>query len=322
MANHDEVCAALCLLTRIAWEDGLPSVMTRLMVHRMKEAGALHGFEALSVPGIASDLLERARVLLSRAESVRKAMDVYRAQGYVILTPQDESWPKRLERLPVSQRPHVLFAMGNMSLLGSKTAALAGSREIQPYTASLARRAGQLMAAEGVVMVSGGARGVDTSAHMGLFELGGRLILVPAKPVHQLLARKELVCALEEGRLLVLCDALPDEPFSSSKALARNHTIYALGEAALVVAARDGVGGSWRGATDCLRGGYTPLFAAKGTSPDMLGNAVLHRLGAGQVDLLKPLAGQLFAPAAKQMGLFSETDDMNRIGEGSHADQA
>ncbi|MBR5302163.1 MAG: DNA-processing protein DprA [Clostridia bacterium] len=265
------------------------------MVYRLREEGALTGCAVRDVSSVDSSMIERARALLSRADDVACAIEAYRRQGYVILTQQDECWPKRLNRLPTGQRPHVLFAKGNLSLLSGRKVAVAGSRDILPHTASMARRAGQALAAEGLIMVSGGARGVDTAAHSGTLELGGNLILVPAKPVQQLTACPEIEKALQDDRLLILCDAPPDERFSAPKAIARNHTIYALGEAALVIASRDGVGGSWHGATDCLRGGYTPLYVAEGSNDDMLGNAALHRLGAGQIDLLKPLRSQLFA---------------------------
>ncbi len=303
--QDDDACAALCLLTRIAWDEALPSVMTRLMVHRLQLVGALQGCEVREVPHVDSVALARARELLSRADDVARAMEAYREQGYAILTKQDECWPKRLNRLPAAQRPHFLFARGNLSLLSNCCAvAVAGSRSIQPYTDSLARRAGQALAAEGLTMVCGGARGVDTAAQRGLLELGGKLILVPAKAVRQLTASPELAQALSEDRLLILCDAPPDEHFSAQKAIARNHTIYALGEAALVVASRNGIGGSWHGATDCLRGGYTPLYVAEGTGCDMLGNAALRKLGAGHVDLLKPLRSQLFV--SEQMNCLEQ----------------
>ena len=293
--QHEEACAALCLLTHVMWDASLPPVMTRLMLHRLKAAGVLQGCDVREAPCVDSALLERAKGLLSRAADVARVLDAYRAQGYVVMTPQDERWPQRLNRLPPGQRPHVLFAKGNLSLLAGRAVSVAGSRSILPHTASLARRAGQALAAEGLMMVSGGARGVDTAAQRGVLELGGQLILVPAKPVQQLTACPELEKALSDGRLLILCDALPDEQFSAQKAIARNHTIYALGEAALVIASRKGMGGSWRGATDCLRSGCTPLYVAEGSNDDMLGNDALRKMGAGHIDLLKPLSAQLFA---------------------------
>ena len=292
-SDEEEACAALCLLTQAAWDAAMPAPMTRLMVHRLKEDGVLQGCKLKKSAGANDLLLKRAEALLSRAEDVRRMMDVYLEQGYTILTQHSAGWPLRLNGLPVSQRPQVLFAKGNLAFLADRKVAVAGSRDILSHTVSLARRAGQMLASEGLTMVSGGARGVDTAAHKGALELGGRLILVPAKPVQQLMSCPELAKALDDGRLLFLCDALPDEHFSAQKAIARNHTIYALAEAALVVAARDGIGGSWHGAIDCLRGGYTPLYVAEGSNDDMLGNAALCKLGARRIDLLKPLGDQM-----------------------------
>lgn len=117
--------------------------------------------------------------------------------------------------------------------------------------------------------------------------------------------------AMAEGRLLLLCDTLPDEPFSAAKALARNHTLYALGEAAIVAAARRGVGGSWHGATDCLRGGWTPVYAVQGLKQDGEGNRALLERGASALVPDGPLRAQLAAP--RQMGLLDESEYGDRI---------
>ena len=305
LSNHlEEACAALCLLTCIAWDSSLPPIMTRLMVHRLKAEGVLRGCKVHRASSVDTALLERAKALLARADRVKAAMDIYGTQGYTFITQNDERWPKRLNNLPPAQRPHLLFAKGNLCLLSDRTVAVTGSRDILPYTASLARRAGQMLASEGLTMVSGGARGVDTAAHKGTLELGGQLILVPAKPVKQLMDSPELAEALKEERLLILCDAPPDEHFSAQKAIARNHVIYALGKAALVIAAREGIGGSWHGAADCLRGGYTPVYVADGSGEDVRGNASLRKIGAGCVDLLRPLRGQMCM--AEQMSWLDE----------------
>ena len=100
--------------------------------------------------------------------------------------------------------------------------------------------------------------------------------------------------SLEQGSLLIACDAWPDEKFSSSKALTRNHAIYALGDAAVAVASRNGSGGTWNGACACLRGGYTPLFVPDEAGGDSDGNRELIELGAKKLDLKNPLRAQLF----------------------------
>ena len=106
--------------------------------------------------------------------------------------------------------------------------------------------------------------------------------------------------AVTEERVLILCDALPDEPFSAPKALSRNHTIYALGDAAVVVAARAEKGGTWSGASACLRGGYTPLFVLHEPGEDFAGNRLLLARGARPLDLRRPVGAQLFANGEDQ----------------------
>ena len=293
MANAQEICARLCLLTHAAWEVGLPPPLSRPMMYELLRSGALCGDSIKDTDTLKPELLNRAHMLLLRRRRVMDCMEAYRALGYEILLPEDVAWPERLSALGTGAPPF-LFARGNIELLSRRKVAVAGSRVISSYTASLSRHLGQRLAAEGFVMVSGGAQGVDTAAHKGALEVGGSLVIVPAQPVEKLLSDHVLSRALEEKRLLLVCDALPDDTFSPQKAITRNHTIYAMAEAAVVVASRSGVGGSWRGAVDCLRGGYTPVFAPLGKAEDMAGNAGLIGKGAQEIDLLAPLGAQMF----------------------------
>ena len=91
-------------------------------------------------------------------------------------------------------------------------------------------------------------------------------------------------------------------PFSAQKALTRNHTIYAMGEKSLVVAAREGTGGSWRGAVDCLRGGFSPVYVWNGENADTAGNRALCALGAKPYSLEAGLSDQI--PSCAQVSLF------------------
>ena len=99
MINREEICARLCLLTRAAWEENLPTPLTRRMVRRLAACGALESLILRDVPGVDAALLERARVLLSRARRVYACMQAYEEQGYSILLPEDERWPQNLLKL-------------------------------------------------------------------------------------------------------------------------------------------------------------------------------------------------------------------------------
>lgn len=302
MAQLEQCCARLCLLTLAAWTDDMPAPLTRPMLRTLLGAGALHGLVLRAAPGVSEALLARAARLLSRAKAVCLCLEAYHAQGYDVLLPEDALWPQRLQALG-TQMPQFLFVRGNVQLLARRAVAVAGSRCVPEETLEAARRVGQSLAAEGLTMVCGGAQGVDTAAQSGLLQAGGSLVLVPARPAAPLLGQQMLAHALDAGRLLLVCDALPDDPFSPQRAIARNHTIYALGAAALVMAAREGVGGSWHGATDCLRGGYTPVFVPGQELDTMPGSRALHARGAEALELARPLGAQLFA--RQQMSLFS-----------------
>lgn len=294
MAGMEAICARLCLLTRAAWREGLPAPLTRPMVRRMLRLGALSDLTLRRMPEVREDHYARAEALLSRATGVYRAVEAARAQGYDVLLPEDEAWPVNLHALG-AQMPQFLFVRGQRALLERRAVAVAGSREIGEQAARLAGACGESLAREGLVMACGGAWGVDTAAQRAFLAHEGGLLLVPAFPARELLQQAYLREAMAKGRLLLVCDTWPEEPFSPPKALSRNHTIYALGDAAVVVAARAGKGGTWSGAFACLRGGYTPVFAPREAGEDFAGNRLLLARGARPVDLSRPVGAQLFA---------------------------
>ena len=293
MADMESICARLCLLTRAAWREGLPSPLMRANVRRMIRLGAISGLTLRQVPNVKEEYYLRAQALLSRSAEIYDAVERCRAQGYAVILPEDDDWPVNLCALG-PHMPQFLFVRGNRTLLSRRAVSVAGSREIEPDTVAVARKIGKEIAQQGYTLVSGGAWGVDTAVQSACLEADGNLILVPAYPCYELLRQKYLIDALEDERLLIACDTWPHELFSAQKALARNHTIYALGDAAIAVAARNGIGGTWRGATDCLRGGYTPLFAVNETGIDFEGTRSMLALGAQALDISRPVAEQLF----------------------------
>ena len=71
--------------------------------------------------------------------------------------------------------------------------------------------------------------------------------------------------------------------------MARASRAYVLGDAE-----REGRGGSWHGATDCLRGGYAPVYVWNGVNEDTVGNRALCALDAKPYALAgEPLSAQL-----------------------------
>ena len=91
--------------------------------------------------------------------------------GVTVLVPSDAGWPARFDDDP--DPPAVLFTRGDPeALVGRPVAAVVGTRGCSRYGWDVAHRLGRELAAAGVVVVSGLARGIDGAAHRGALDAG------------------------------------------------------------------------------------------------------------------------------------------------------
>ena len=92
------------------------------------------------------------------------------------ITPEDVSWPKRLE----GQRgmPPCLYVRGEIPGDEEKTVAIVGARMCSQYGKQQAFRFARELAGAGVAVISGMALGVDSCAHAGALEGGGKTYAV------------------------------------------------------------------------------------------------------------------------------------------------
>ncbi|MEP6910657.1 MAG: DNA-processing protein DprA, partial [Actinomycetota bacterium] len=67
---------------------------------------------------------------------------------------------------------------GDVAVLGHASVGLVGARSCSPYGAHVARMLGRELAAAGLVVVSGLARGIDGEAHRGALDAGGLTVAV------------------------------------------------------------------------------------------------------------------------------------------------
>ena len=280
----ERICALLCLQSSLCRCPDDPPAMTRSAVRSLLSSGVLDGLVLRDMGSFSPEQLERVRALLSRASSVCASLERYREKGMEVLLPDDAVWPARLEKLGKNM-PLYLFAIGNQELLCTRTIAVAGSRAIRRETREIAARIGAAVARQGLTVVSGGAQGIDLEVERAALNRGGSVVIVPAMPVSALLKDAVLCDALKDKRALILCETPPEEAFSAQKALTRNHTIYALGSCALVVAAREGKGGSWAGAKACIAGRWSPVYVLDEEGEDFRGNAALLAQGAHRMML-------------------------------------
>lgn len=85
-------------------------------------------------------------------------------------------YPRLLKKL--EDRPKTIYALGNIGNLSNKCIAIIGSRECTSYGKKMAQLIAYFYAKRGYVIVSGLAKGIDSSAHLGALLANGKTIAV------------------------------------------------------------------------------------------------------------------------------------------------
>ena len=96
--------------------------------------------------------------------------------GVSVLTWADAAFPPLLRQIP--SPPILLYVRGSLALGDELAVAIVGTRNATAYGRSVTRRLAADLAAGGVTVVSGLARGIDAAAHRAALEVGGRTLAV------------------------------------------------------------------------------------------------------------------------------------------------
>ena len=124
-----------------------------------------------AIPGLGDRLAAVRQGAAFAQECERLAADWAR-----LVTFADAAYPGLLRWLP--DPPPVLYVRGELRPEDELAVAVVGSRRPSRYGQSTARRFGAELAAHGFTVVSGLARGIDSLAHQGALQAGGRTLAV------------------------------------------------------------------------------------------------------------------------------------------------
>jgi predicted Rossmann fold nucleotide-binding protein DprA/Smf involved in DNA uptake len=211
--------------------------------------------------------VDRIISLLRRAPALAMALEKWQRAGLWVVTRADPQYPRRLKERLKNASPPLFFGCGNRNLLGQRGIAVVGARDAKGEDLELARRLGEMAADQGWNIVSGGARGIDESAMLGALERGGTAVGVLPNNLLRVATSAKYRSALMSDNAVLLSPFNPEAGFEVANAMVRNRYIYCLADAAVAIAAGKGKGGTWNGALDNLKHGWTPLWVNPTPTP-------------------------------------------------------
>lgn len=237
---------------------------------------SLTELEALNLQAQSAQHIALGKSLEMANEDQAKAL----AAGVHIISAVDAAWPERLSE--IYDPPLVLYVRGNLDSLARPGIAIVGTRHPTPYGIGMAERLSADLAARGLVIFSGLARGVDSAGHRGALKSKGQTVAVFGTGVDVIYPRENKKIAdaiLETNGALV--SEFPLGTFAAPQNFPiRNRIISGLSLGVLVVEAGEYSG--TRITARCALEQSRELFAVPGnvTSRNSWGPNTLIKQGA------------------------------------------
>jgi len=253
---------------------------------------------SLAEAGLGAKLIERVNIA-RQGVSLDKVWEKIESQGIKILTWGDDEYPSRLKE--IDQPPPVLYIRGEYLPDDLFAVAIVGTRKVTPYGRQITEEIASYLAANGMTVVSGLARGVDAIAHQSALRAGGRTIGILGSGVDKIYPPEHRGLAdqmMERGA--IISDYAVGTPPEASNFPPRNRIISGLSLAVVVIEAAETSGAL-----------ITAEFAAEqGREVFAVPGSILAPQSKGTNRLIQNGALPLLTPADLMQAL-----DIHRIGE-------
>ena len=156
---------------------GLGPTKSRKLVEHFGSAEAvfrasLTELEGTGIQAVSAQSLATGKSTELAQEEIASAA----AAGVNVLSMDDPLYPPRLKE--IYDPPLVLYVRGETGVLARPGIAMVGTRHPTPYGTGMAERLASDLAAQGLVIISGMARGVDTASHRGAIAAKGKTVAV------------------------------------------------------------------------------------------------------------------------------------------------
>jgi len=226
-----------------------------------------------------------------RMELARRESSLIENDSVRVVCEGDEDYPAGLDGCLGDGRPRVLFHAGDISMLGTPSVFICGTRDASRAGRETAYKCARLAAEAGCTVISGYARGIDSAAHLGALEGGGKTAAVLPYGLAHFSVRRMLAAAFEPDDFLAVSEMPPFTGFTVKAALRRNALLAALADVVIVIEPGE-TGGTWHSARKARAMGK-PLFFHEGARPEAVGRML--SLGGERIEMRSgaPLLGKV-----------------------------
>ncbi len=232
------------------------------------------------------------------SEKLYKDFDKLKSDGVTIIGLDDDRYPKYVLQKMGNDAPPILYCKGYLPLLNQKGVSIVGSRNVSDSEIQITKRIAQKLAENGINVISGYAKGVDTSAHLGALEAHGTTTMILSFGINHITIKRELEDLNWEKNALFVSQFAPYVRFSAQNAMTRNKLVCAMSKAIIVIKSgpeRDSSGkmsGTFDAGKSALDMGI-PVFvlSPQDSNPPPQGNIDLIELGgiefSNEMDIVK-----------------------------------
>lgn len=228
-------------LTQDEWFE----IEKRLKTSSLKEPSRLFGMSKDALVQILQIDEYVAYKMIARASIYDKlmyALHNLQNEGINITTKYEDNYPNCLSQSLKKRAPLFLYYIGDLSLLKNMISIVGpqqSERRLQNFTKNLVRK----LYDEDRVLVSSGAKGIETYALKLYLKLGGKVVCFVSD--HMLDKKQVYQKQIKDNQMLILSAVDPYSFFNVTNALDRNIYVCGLSDYQFVTASHINSGGIW-----------------------------------------------------------------------------
>lgn len=139
----------------------------------------------------------------------------------------------------IKNPPQKLYVLGDEQILNNECVSIVGSRNCTEYGKKIAKKFANELAINGVTIVSGMAKGIDSVAHIGAMEVQGKTIAVLGSGFNHIFPDKEVFEKILENGGAIITEYEPEVDVFPQGFRDRNRIVAGLGIGVIVIEAKE-----------------------------------------------------------------------------------